>query len=128
MAQRPKDSSRGSGRKIIPFPFSAQLQGSRESTPAGDRIFNLRGLDAAWSEELDRLAQEPSTAPLVITLDKKSGWPLVDFLQTTGLADLIRIEEDEEAFRIHTGRPTVGRLIAWQALDLGLDFQVRGQD
>lgn len=115
------------GGNIIPFPVAARFRENREPAE-GSRKPGLPGLDAIWSEELERLAREPVAETLVISLGGPAGKSLIDFLETTGLADLARIEEDREGFRISTQRPTVGRLIAWQALDLGLDFQVSFPD
>ncbi len=128
MAPGDKGAPRGPGRKIIPFPFSSVFERDENPISTGPPGPGSRGLDAAWSEELKALAQELPAAPIALTLEKHSAEPLLGFIETTGLADLARIEEDGDALLIRTARPTVGRLILWQALDLRLDFKVRCED
>ncbi len=110
-------------RKVIPFPAPPKPEpGSPPVSPGSGAIPG--GIDQGWFEELKLLADEPQTTPLRLTLDRNSAKPLLDFLETTGLATLVRVEEASDDLSILTARPTVSRMIVWQALDFELDFGV----
>ena len=121
----PENSSGKRGGKIIPFPRAPISLG--DDPPRADPLSEIppEGVDSAWSEELRRLAEEPQTSPLELILDRPAAGPLLDFLEATGLDALVRVEESGDHASIRVQRPTVSRLVVWQALDLGLDFSVK---
>jgi hypothetical protein len=122
-----KYPGRKGGGKIIPFPGPPRLDPESHPPTAFPADLVSAGIDQAWSEELSQLVDEPRTAPLTLVLDQRSGQALLEFLESTGLADLVRLQEAGDNLEIFSQRPTVNRLIVWQALDLGLSFSVRAE-
>ncbi len=112
-------------RKVIPFP-AAPRNASPDLFVDGQAPEVVPPkIEEAWSEELEQLAGEPDRSPLCLVMAAEPGRTLLDFLETTGLRALVRIKEAGGDFFIFSGKPTVSRLVVWQALDLRLSFTVK---
>ena len=112
-------------RKIIPFPRRFTVSPADLLADSLDSGGMPLGLEEIWSQELDQLAQEPGSAPLRLVTDLDSGRSLLEFLETTGLRALVQVKEVDGDLAILSSKPTVSRLVVWQALDLGLAFSVK---
>ena len=112
-------------RKIIPFPGRPAITPADLSADSPDPGGAPLGLEEIWSQELDQLAEERDSAPLRLVADLDSGRSLLEFLETTGLRALVQVQEVDGDLTILSAKPTVSRLVVWQALDLRLSFSVK---
>lgn len=116
-SDRPRDPS-GTGSKILDFPRIETVAQPPEPDQAGSELIR------AWAEELAGLAEEEPTEPADLVLRPEPGKLLVAHLDELGLKGLLVVHTFPDRVRIRVDRPTVLRLVVWQALELRVSFRL----